>query len=218
MVLSESNRTIEQTYEGQVIVQSRLGKVLVPTGYGSTVNLGALPTAPSLIQPMAITPDFQTKFVDLPIVFSLPAPSESGKNQWVMQLGHDPEVGDVFREQVSPQLQANWGVLRNGPYYLRFWQLDANGIPSLPKVHRFEVAIARKLQGAALQLTNDLFKTGPLELNLTPLPQGLRYWLELTQDAEGNQVIWQDFNAQLTLKIPSPPLQEKNHHLWIWTY
>jgi hypothetical protein len=74
------------------------------------------------------------------------------------------------------------------------------------------------LQGAALQLTNDLFKTGPLELNLTPLPQGLRYWLELTQDAEGNQVIWQDFNAQLTLKIPSPPLQEKNHHLWIWTY
>ena len=218
MVLSESNRTIEQTYEGQVIVQSRLAKVLVPKGYGSTVDLGALPTAPSLIQAMTVTPDFQTKFVELPIVFSWSASSENGKSQWVMQLGHDPEVGDVFREQVSPQLQANWGALRNGSYYLRFWQLDANGIPSLPKLHPFEVAIARKLQGTALQLANDLFKTGPLELNLTPLPQGLRYWLELTQDAEGNQVIWQDFNIQLTLKIPTPPLQEKNHHLWIWTY
>ena len=218
MVLSESNRTIEHTYEGRVVLQSRLGNVLVPKGYGSTVNLGALPTAPSLIQPMAVTPNFQKKFVDLPVAFSLPAPFESGKSQWVMQLGHDPEVGDVFREQVSPQLQANWGALKNGPYYLRFWQLDAHGIPSLPTTHRFEVAIAKKLQGSALQLANDLFKTGPLELNLPQLPQGIRYWLELTQDAEGKQVIWQDFNAQLTLKIPPPPSQEINHHLWIWTY
>jgi hypothetical protein len=217
MVSSDSSRTLEHTYEGLVALQSSQGLVLVPKGYGSSVMQGKAPATPTPLIPTNVTPILQTTFKDLPVSFSLHTSVESENNQWVMQLGRDADTGDVFGEQISPHPLANWGALRNGTYYFRFWQLDANRVPSIPAVHRFEVAVVRELQGAALLLAHDLFKSGVLELNLPVQPKGRRYWLELTQDAEGNKVIWQGLNAQHTFTIPQPLTEAGNYHLWIWT-
>jgi hypothetical protein len=85
-------------------------------------------------------------------------------------------------------------------------------------VHSFEVVIPRQQQGPAVPLPAHYFAAGPVSLQLAPLPEGRRYLLQVTRDAEGHQPVWHQIQASASVLLPVPTEPDRAHHLWIWTY
>jgi hypothetical protein len=124
----------------------------------------------------------------------------------------------VVLEQQTSQPKWDAGGIADGSYHFRAWSLDAQGMPSKPLIHPFEVTIPRKLQGPAIQLPKQYFANGPMALNLVPLSNGQKYLLQVTTDPEGRLPIWHMSNAGTTVSIPAPLDQVQPCYLWIWIY
>jgi hypothetical protein len=189
---------------------------LVQEGYGSAAKSGEKPLPPEIIKPAPKLQNPISKFVDYSMVFSwVEQPDVSG---WVMQVGRDPQMAQLVltRQSSKPMLDA--GILLDGNYYLRAWSLDAQGIPSKPALHAFDVAIPRQLQSPAVLLPLRYFVAGPVALQLAPLPTGQRYLVQITQDAEGRLPVWHMVDAGASLTLPEPNEHDRPHYLWIWVY
>lgn len=216
LVEAKGDRTLQQTTQGQVELQTEQGRVLVQEGYGSAAKSGEKPLPPEIIKPAPKLQNPISKFVDYSMVFSwVEQPDVSG---WVMQVGRDPQMAQLVltRQSSKPMLDA--GILLDGSYYLRAWSLDAQGIPSKPALHAFDVAIPRQLQSPAVLLPLRYFVAGPVALQLAPLPTGQRYLVQITQDAEGRLPVWHMVDAGASLTLPEPNEHDRPHYLWIWVY
>jgi hypothetical protein len=216
VVEAEGIRTLEQTTEGQVALETSQGIVLVQEGYASAAKVGEKPQAPEAIKAAPKLQNETSKFSDFPIAFALVNQPEV--TSWTLQVGRDPKMAELVmnRQSTSPFLDA--GALPDGNYYLRAWSLDAHGMPSQTLVHPFDVAIKRTQQGPAVQLPSDYFSNGPVTLQLPQLSPGLRYLLKITQDAQGLQAIWHMTEATPSMSIPVPVEQSRTYFLWIWAY
>ena len=209
-------RTIEQTHQGQVILQTSQGQVMVEEGYSSVAQAGEKPQPPQLTKPAPKLQNPVNRFVDFPISFIWD--QQIGAVGWVMQLGLDPQMGQLLLNQQTLTPQFNAEILPDGQYHLRAWTIDAQGIPSQFAQHSFEVVIPRQQQGPAVQLPAHYFASGPVSLRLAPLPAGRRYLLKITRDAEGRQVVWHQAQANASALLPVPPEPDRTHHLWVWSY
>lgn len=216
VVEAQNSRTIEQTSQGLVILNNSLGKVEVHEGYGVVATIGVKPQSPEVIKrgPVFKTPT--TLFSDFPVTFSVE--KQEGVLDWVMQVGHDPEMALLVLTQKGALVDLDASNLPNGRYYLRAWSLDAQGMPSKPSFHEFVVNIPRQLLGPAVQLHPQHYSAGPVMLQLPPLAINKRYFVQVTQDAYGRVPIWYVANAGTSLKVPVPPDPERTHYLWIWLY
>jgi hypothetical protein len=216
LVEATPTRTIEQTSQGQVVLQTNQGKVTVQKGYSSVAKVGEKPLPPQVTKsaPELLNP--QSRFVDFPITFTWAEQIDT--TGWVMQIGLDPQMARLNMNQQSPTPELNAGPLANDRYHLRAWYVDSKGIPSQAAVHSFEVVIPRQQQGPAVQLPAHYFAAGPVSLQLAPLPEGRRYLLQVTRDAEGHQPVWHQIQASASVLLPVPTEPDRAHHLWIWTY
>jgi hypothetical protein len=216
VVEAQQSRTTQQTTEGQVALQTDQGSVLVQQGFGSAVTAGERPLPPQLTKPAPVLQNPVSRFIDFPIAFNWA--EEAGTTGWVMQVGRDPQMAEITLTQQSLTPQLDTAALPDGQYQLRAWYIDAQGLPSKPALHPFEVAIPRVQQGPALPLSPRYFDAGPLTLRLDPLPAGQRYLVQLTRDAAGRQPVWYKANANPSVLLPVPAEPEHTHHLWVWTY
>jgi hypothetical protein len=210
------SRTIEQTQQGQVILQNSQGRVMVQEGFSSVAQAGEKPQPPQLTKPAPKLQDPISRFVDFPISFTWD--QQIGAAGWTMQLSLDSQMGQLLLSQQSQTPALNAGILQDGQYYLRAWTVDGQGIPSQFAQHSFEVAIPRQQQGPAVQLPAHYFSSGPVSLQLAPLPAGRRYLLKITRDSEGRQVVWHQSQASASVLLPVPPEPDRTHHLWTWSY
>lgn len=216
VVEATPTRTVEQTIQGQVVLQTSQGKVLVQEGYSSSAQAGEPPLPPQVTRPAPELQNPLSRLVDFPIAFAWA--EQIGATGWVTQIGLDPQMAQLILNQQSPTPQLNAGVLEDGRYHLRAWYVDSKGIPSQAAVHSFEVAIPRQPQGPAVQLPAHYFAAGPVSLQLSPLPAGRRYLVQVTRDAEGRQPVWHQTQASASVMLPVPPEPDRTHHLWVWLY
>ncbi len=216
VVEAQAARTLEQTTQGQVALQTNSGAVLVHEGYASAVKAGEKPQPPEVIKPAPVLQNPGSKFVDFPIDFSWAAQADA--TEWVMQVGRDPQMAQLVltRQDATSRLDA--GALPDGSYHLRVWSLDAQGMPSKPVTHPFDVAIARRQQGPVVLLPPRHFAAGPVALQLAPLAPGQKYLLQMTQDAEGRLPVWYATTSSASITLPVPVDAGLPHHLWIWVY
>lgn len=216
VVEAEHARTIEQTLAGQVMLQTSQGSVLVAEGYGTAVIPGSAPLVPQVIKASPTLKTATPRFTDFPISFSWFEQPDAAA--WTMQVGRDPQMAQLLLTQKNTIPQLAEFILPDGIYHLRAWSIDAQGIPSKPAVHAFEVAIPRQQQGPALQLPPWYFAAGPVALQLPEIPHGRRYLVQMTRDTEGQEPIWNKVNADAMLYLPVPEDIQQRHFLWIWTY
>lgn len=216
VVEAQAARTLEQTTEGQVALQTSAGTVLVQEGYGSAVKAGEKPQPPEVIKTAPMLQNPSSRFVDFPIEFSWAVQPDAA--EWVVQVGRDPQMAQLVltRPTNTPRLDA--GALPDGSYHLRAWSLDAQGMPSKSVTHPFDVAIARRQQGPAVLLPPRHFAAGPVSLQLAPLASGQKYVLQMTQDAEGRLPVWYVTTSNSNISLPVPADTGIAHHLWIWIY
>lgn len=212
----KADRTLEQTISGSVLLNTDQGSVLVQDGYGSTVKLGERPLQPELIKPAPELKNASSKFSEFPIAFTLVEQLDA--LGWVMQVGRDTHMTQLVLEQQASHADWDAGVLADGIYHLRAWSLDAQGMPSKPLIHSFEVAIPRILQGPAIQLPKAYFANGPMVLNLAPLSKGQKYLVQVTKDPDGRLPIWHMSNVGTSVSIPAPLDQVQPCYLWVWIY
>lgn len=216
LVEAQDARTVQQTTQGQVELRSEQGRVLVSEGFSSFAKAGEKPQQPQLIKPAPELLNPTARFIDFPISFTwAPQPEVSA---WVMQVARDAQMAQLVQTQQANRPQLNVAALADGRYYLRAWSLDAQGIPSNLSRHIFEVNIPRQLQGPAVQLPPRYFAAGPVALQLNALPPGQRYFVQMTEDAEGRLPVWDMANASAKLSLPVPPAPDRSHYLWIWVY
>ena len=216
LVEAKGDRTLQQTTQGQVELQTEQGRVLVQEGYGSAAKSGEKPLPPEIIKPAPKLQNPISKFVDYSMVFSWA--EQTDVSGWVMQVARDSQMAQLVLNWQSHEPMLDAGILLNGSYYLRAWSLDAQGIPSKPALHAFDVAISRQLQSPAVLLPPRYFAAGPVALQLATLPTGQRYMVQITQDAEGRQPVWHIANASASLTLPVPNEQDRPHYLWVWVY
>lgn len=216
LVEAQDARTVQQTTQGQVALQTQQGRVLVSEGFGSFAKAGEKPQQPQLIKPAPELQNPTARFTGFPISFSWS--TQPDVTAWVMQVGRDAQMAQLVQTQQADRPQLNAAALADGRYHLRAWSLDAQGIPSNVSQHTFEVDIPRQLQGPAVQLPPTYFAAGPVALQLTPLPTGQRYFVQMTEDAEGRLPVWHMANASAELSLPPPPVPDRSHYLWIWVY
>lgn len=216
MVESKGIRTLEQTSQGRVALETSQGVVMVQEGYASAVNQGEKPQTPELIKEAPKLQDQVDRFSTFPIQFRLL--EQADVSGWVMQLGLDPKMAQLAVNQQSTSPLLDLGALPDGTYFLRAWSLDAKGMPSQIRVHPFEVAMARKPQGPAVKLPPNYFANGPMTLQLPPLPHGQRYLVQLTLDAQGTRPVWYKADAGAVQEIPPPADSGQTYHLWVWVY
>lgn len=216
VVDAQNGRSLQQTLEGQVALQTTQGHVLVQEGFGSAVKLGEKPIAPEVIKPAPVFQSPASRFVDFPMAFKWVAQTEV--KGWVMQVGRDAQMAQLVLTHQADSPFFDAGGLADGRYYLRAWTLDDKGMPSKTVLHPFEVDIPRKLQGAVIQLAPHYVSMGSMTIDLVPLPPGQRYLVQVTRDAEGRQPVWYQANAGVVLSLPQLPAQDHPYHLWIWIY
>lgn len=216
MVDAQGARSLQQTLEGQVALQTAQGHVLVQEGFGSAVKPGEKPIPPELIKPAPVFKNPASRFVDFPMAFHWVA--QDDVTAWIMQVGRDPQMAQLVLTHQTEQPFYDAGGLADGRYVLRAWTLDGNGMPSKTVLHPFEVNIPRRLQGPVIQLAPHYVSTGSMVLDLTPLSPGERYLVQVTRDADGRQPGWYQANPGVTVTLPKLPVQEQPYRLWIWIY
>jgi ferric-dicitrate binding protein FerR (iron transport regulator) len=216
VVEATQTRTVQQTNQGQVVLQTNQGKVTVQEGYSSVAQVGEKPMPPQVTRPAPELENPVSRFVDFPITFAWA--EQIGASAWVMQIGLDPQMSQLTFNLQSPKPKLNPGALPDGRYHLRAWYVDSKDVPSQAALHSFEVAIPRYQQGPAVKLPPHYFAAGPVSLQLAPLPDGRRYLLQVTSDAEGRQPVWHQTQAKDSVVLPVPPESDRTHHLWIWLY
>lgn len=218
LVEAQASNTLTQTTEGKVELKNSLGNTTVAAGYGSLVTQGERPSAPTLTKSAPELNRPATRFNDFPIQFG--AVPQTEVNAWVAQAGLSdrPQMATLAKQVTSISPNFELGPLENGSYQLRTWSIDEKGMPSKISLHPFEVDIPRKLQESSVIIQASLVAKG-FELHLTSPPNGLRYLLQLTKDAQGKQNVWYAYNAPNTITLP--PQNEaagSDYHLWIWVY
>jgi hypothetical protein len=218
MIEAQSDQSLTQTTEGKVELLNSQGKTMVSAGYGSLVKKGQAPLPPTLTPPAPTLQQAATRFTDFPIQFAAAPKSEA--TGWTTQAG--PSDGSQLLTIATQIKTANpefeLGLLDNGNYKLRTWYIDAQGMPSKITQHAFEVEIPRKLLHPPVVLQPALV-VKQLQLQLSPPPDGQRYLLQLTNDAQGQHTIWYAFNAPSDITLPAQSLIQNNpYHLWIWAY
>jgi hypothetical protein len=216
IVQLENNQMIEQTLQGIVSLETKFGQLSVLQGFGSVVSEGAAPLPPERLLPPPSLGKLPSLYTSLPI--TVPLNPQEQLNQWVFQLGHDPEMAQLIKEFKTNLFPIDLGGLANGVYYLRAWQVDLRGIPTLAANHTFSVQVPRQLQGPAIRLEANMFTNGSLGLELPSLPDSKRYGIQLTQDLASEEVLWEKFNPTFPLFISQPANQSGVYYLWIWIY
>lgn len=218
MVETQDDQSITQTTEGKVELLNAKGSTLVPAGYGSQVKIGQAPIEPTVTPPSPTLLQATSRFTDFPIHFA--AEPKNGATGWVTQAGpsNDRQMVTISKQIKTPSPYFELGPLGNGTFKLRTWYIDSQGMPSNITQHTFEIQIPRKLQHPPLVI-QPKWVTKDLQLQLPPPPDGQRYLLQLTQDAQGQQTLWYAFNAAPEITLPEQgQIQESPYHLWIWVY
>jgi hypothetical protein len=214
---ANDQRTLQQTLEGKVRVSAHEAMVDVPKGFGNVVALGEPPSAAIALEPAPDIRDWPAVVTRLPIVFTLPAKAPA--ERWYAQVSGGSSELELVRELSVNSPRIDWVSLPDGAYTLKVQSIADSGLPGLPALHKFVVAVPREKVGAALALKPSTFRHGPLEVQLPPLQKGQGYVVELAEDAQGRRVLWQSLSDQNILKIPEPDnASGQTLHFLAWRY
>jgi hypothetical protein len=195
-------RTLQQTLEGRVRIIANQAEVDVPQGFGNVVNLGSPPSELIRLQSAPEIRRLPERFTQLPVAFTLP--SDQSGPRWYAQVLLDTPTEELVRELSVSSPLLDWVSLPNGLYKLRVQAMADSGLPGLPALHRFEVAVPRTKVGAALPIQGRAFQAGPLQVQLPRLGPDQAYLVQLAEDAQGERVVWQQLSDQADLQIPVP--------------
>jgi hypothetical protein len=195
-------RTLQQTLQGQVRITANRTEVDVPQGFGNVVNLGSPPSELIRLQNAPDIRYLPARITQFPVAFTLA--SEMQVPRWYAQVLQDTPNEELVRELSVSSSLIDWVSLPDGFYKLRVQAMADSGLPGLPALHRFEVAVPRIQMGAALKLQASAFNAGPLKVELPPLGQNQAYLVQLAADPQGERVMWQQLSDEANLQIPAP--------------
>ena len=206
-VAADGDIALQETLDGQVAFSGAehgvLQTVLLAKGYGSVIEKNQAPLAPIVLPEVPNVSGLPSQLEQVDVAFELkPRP---GDTAFVSQLARDAEFTQIIQQQTTPAMPTTkvlLGALVDGQYFLRLRAQESHGLQGQDAIHAFTVkarpiAILELLEPAAVGISS-----APITFKWTPNPQNAIYTLQIAQDAQFDNKVYEGMTTatQLTLQ------------------
>jgi FecR protein len=199
-VSSQPERTLAQTYEGQVQVQAQGRNALVGAAQEVSVRLGEPPSSVQVQRGVPVIENLTIAFNSISARVSWSSPTVA--TQWRVLIAKDLDFEELVHQVVVDEPQIDWLIPSNGRWWIRIQALNEQQMPSQAYAQFFDVQVPRDYLGYVT--IDDVQQRGQLmRIELPELQTHGRYLLQLSRDIEGKDVIWSRVQSARTLSLPT---------------